>query len=72
MLRYAYTLQWFSSRVNKGSYPQQMVKMLDYCKQNNLTVFNDHNSHVCLSYVYQTNGNKVKNLGVKMLSIFTI
>ena len=58
--RYAYNLQWFSRRANKGSMPQQMVKLIDYCKGNNLSVFNPDDGYVCLGLVYQANGIKFK------------
>ena len=40
--------------------PQQMVKLIDYCKGNNLSVFNPDDGYVCLGLVYQANGIKFK------------
>ena len=57
---YAYNLQWFSRFANKGSMPQQMLKLIDYCKGNNLEVFNPNEGYVCVGLVYQANGIKFK------------
>ena len=58
--RYAYTLQYFTPKVTRSSWPAQTQKLMDYNKANNLNMFEAEKGFVIASQVFMTTGVKVK------------